>query len=389
MRWKESNAVSERMKFVARLLEGERMTDVCKDFGISRKTGYKIFDRYKNRGLDGLKDQSRAARQRPNQTPTSQIEVILKVRESHPTWGAPKIKAYLEKKHAAAKFPASSTIHAILARNDLILKKRNQKDQYRAKGTELTTASSPNDIWCADFKGQFKLGNNRYCYPLTASDRFSRFIIICEGLEAIDEQESIDLFDQAFAKYGLPNSILSDNGVPFASRSHYGLSKLSVHWLRLGIKLQRIRPGNPQENGSHERMHRTLKADVTRPPSSNFLAQQERFDGFKETYNFERPHQGIEDQCPAELYKVSERKFQPILDELEYPDDDYTLQVSKCGSIRSDDFRVYLGTPFAGENIGVTQVDDNIWQIKFMNYMMGFFDKENQKIQIPENPFLK
>lgn len=388
MPWKESDTMSERMKFVARLLEGERMSDVCREFEISRKTGYKIFERYKKTGLEGLVNQSRSAKRRANQTPQNVVEAVLEVRLTHPTWGAPKIKDYLNKKHSPGVIPASSTIHAILARNELIKKQRRGKNLYRSKGTDLQEARQSNEVWCTDFKGQFKLKNDRYCYPLTLSDRYSRYLLMCEGLECIDELECISLFDQAFTEYGLPDRIHSDNGVPFGSKSHFGISRLSVRWLRLGISIQRSRPGKPQDNGSHERMHRTLKAEATKPPASNFLSQQEVFDDFRNTFNFERPHQAIAGKSPSELYKPSSKIFKPILEELDYPGDDYSLKVSKCGSINLPSFRIYVGTPFASENLGVKLIDEGIWRIRFMDHELGFFDNDTRKMQIGKNPFL-
>lgn len=389
MPWKECSTMTERMKFVSRLLDGERMTDLCKEFGVSRKTGYKIYERFQKTGFEGIRDQSKLPKTRPNQTEIAIERSIIKVRSEHPTWGAPKIKAYLEKRLHEKVIPARSTIHAILERNDLVKQRKRRILEYKSQGTDLTSANAPNKIWCTDFKGQFKLGNKQYCYPLTVTDQFSRYLIACEALENNREQACINIFDELFEEYGLPEVIKSDNGVPFASVSYFGLSSLSVYWLRLGIKLERIKPGHPEQNGSHERMHKTLKAEATIPPSPNILSQQERFDCFRNIFNSERPHQALEMKSPADVYQRSKKTYQSLLEPLEYKDDDFTLLVSNCGSIRkTDKFRIYLGVPFAGYNVGVRQIDEDIWRVRFMNYELGFFDSKHQKLEPSTNPFL-
>jgi transposase InsO family protein len=213
--------------------------------------------------------------------------------------GAPKIKSYLERK--LANVPAKSTVHAILQRHEMVKGKRRGIPVSKAKGTHLSKPCEPNDLWCTDFKGQFKLGNGSYCYPLTVTDQVSRFFLACECFENTSEDQCISSFHRIFSEYGLPAAIRSDNGVPFASRSYFGLSKLAVFWLRLGIKLERIIPGHPEQNGCHERMHRTLKADATKPPSKNILSQQERFDAYREIFNVERPHEALQMASPAQV----------------------------------------------------------------------------------------
>lgn len=388
MPWKECSLMTERMKFVGRLVEGEKMSDLCREFGISRKTGYKIYARFEANGLDGLKDHSKAARNRPNQTDKSMERAIIQVRLEHPTWGAPKIKGYLQKKHGSIVVPARSTIHAILDRNQLIKLRKRPDKNYKSQGTDLISADAPNKLWCTDFKGHFRLANKNYCYPLTVTDQFSRYLLACEALENNQEDPCIEVFDQLFEKYGLPEAIRSDNGVPFASRSYFGLSRLSVYWLRLGIKLERIEPGHPEQNGRHERMHRTLKAEATNPPGSNMLSQQEKFDSFQEIFNNQRPHQAIDMKTPSEIYLPSKTKYKTILEPLDYPSSDHTLTVTRCGSININKTRIYLGTPFSGYNVGIQQIEDGLWKVSFMNYDLGFFDKDSTQIQAGTNPFL-
>src|SRR5262245_32272681 len=302
MPWKESSVVEERLRFVARLLDGEAMTDLCREFGISRKTGYKIFDRYKEHGLEALTDRSRRPIRYANQLPSQVESLIVSLKRNKPHWGARKIRELLLRRLPGdLRLPAKSTIHAVLDRHGLV--KRTCYQRSRATGTRLSQAIAPNDLWCADFKGEFKLGNGRYCYPLTVTDQASRFLLMCEALETIREEVAITAFERLFADRGLPQAIRSDNGTPFASpNALFNLSKLAVWWLRLGIAIERIKPGHPQQNGRHERMHLTLKKEATRPPGMNTLQQQARFDDFVQEFNAERPHEAIAMKCPAEVY---------------------------------------------------------------------------------------
>ena len=294
--------MEERLRFVARLLDGEAMTELCREFGISRKTGYKIFDRYKEHGLEALSDRSRRPVRYANQLPGQVESLIVSLKRNKPHWGARKIRELLLRRLPGdLRLPAKSTIHAVLDRHGLV--KRMGKRRSRATGTPLSKALAPNDLWCADFKGEFKLGNGRYCYPLTVTDQASRFLLMCEALDTTREDVAVTAFERLFADRGLPQAIRSDNGVPFASpNALFNLSKLAVWWLRLGIAIERIKPGHPQQNGRHERMHLTLKKEATRPPGMNSLQQQARFDDFVHEFNAERPHEAIAMKCPAEVY---------------------------------------------------------------------------------------
>lgn len=386
MPWKECGTVSERIRFVARLIEGERMTDLCREFGISRKTGYKIFDRYKLEGSTAFDNQNRRPHRNPNKTPEHIVALILGVRQKHPSWGAPKIRDYLSKKHASAKIPAASTIHVILDRHELVRRRKRLRgaSAYRAQGTELLSEStSPNELWCADFKGQFRLGNQKYCYPLTITDHFSRYLLCVDGFENTQEDAVLRAFRNIFSEYGLPQAIRTDNGVPFSTRTLMGLSKLSVYWLRLGIGIERIKPGHPEQNGRHERMHLTLKQATTNPPMKNFLQQQELFDGFRETYNLERPHNALSKRTPSELYQRSTRPLPAIVPEPEYPDADHVLRVTRCGSIclgGGSGARVFVSAVLGGEHLGARRIDDRLWSLSFCQYELGFFDEESLKL---------
>ena len=386
MPWKECNTMDERLKFVARLLDGEKMAKLCREFGISRPTGYKIYNRYKNHGVEALEDQSRRPHRHANQLPFQIERTILRIKKEHTSWGAPKIREKLLRAYPMIMPPAKSTIHAVLDRHGLV--KRRKRRRYKAEGTPLSDAQSPNGLWCTDYKGEFKLGNKKYCYPLTITDYRSRYLLACEGLESTRSTFAFAVFERVFKEYGLPNAIRSDNGIPFASpHALFGLSRLSVWWLRLGINIERIKPGNPQQNGRHERMHRTLKKDATRPASFNFLQQQGRFDDFVEVYNNERPHQALNGMYPGDVYTPSPREYQPP-EEPDYPYHDRTIRVTQCGRICIGNRKINLSVVFAGQTVGIREVADNIWLVSFLEYDLGFFDEEVGRVEPTTNPFL-
>jgi transposase InsO family protein len=386
MPWKESSVMEERLRFVARLLEGEAMTDVCRDFGISRKTGYKVFDRYREHGLTALTDRSRRPVRYANQLPQQIESLIVSLKRDKPHWGARKIRELLVRRLAGdIRVPAKSTIHAVLDRNGLV--KRMRRTHNRAHGTPLSEGAAPNDLWCADFKGEFKLGNGRYCYPLTVTDHASRFLLLCEALDSTREALACTAFERLFAERGLPLSIRSDNGTPFASpHGLFNLSKLSVWWLRLGIAIERIKPGHPQQNGRHERMHLTLKKETTRPSAMNSLQQQAKFDAFVLEFNCERPHEALAMKCPGEIYTPSPRVYNG-LPELGYPFHDRNILVTACGRICLHRKRIHISTVLAGQSLGIKEVDDGIWLASFMHYDLGYFDLEQKTLQPLDNPF--
>ncbi len=378
--------MDERLRFVSRLLDGEAMTDVCREFGISRKTGYKIYQRYQKLGLEALSDRSRRPVRYANQLPPQIEGLIVNLKRQKPHWGARKIRELLVRRlDGDIRIPAKSTVHAVLHRHGLVT--ALGRCRHRATGTPLSAGTMPNDLWCVDYKGEFKLGNGRYCYPLTVSDHASRFVLLCEALESTREDPAISAFEQLFAERGLPQAIRSDNGVPFASpNALFNLSKLSVWWLRLGVSIERIRPGHPQQNGRHERMHLTLKKEATRPPGMNCLQQQARFDAFVHEFNVERPHEALAMKCPAELYSASSRPYQG-LPELTYPLHDRDVLVTACGRICMHRKRVNISTVLAGQRLGIKEVDDGIWIVSFMHYDLGFIDLEQKTLQPLDNPF--
>ena len=378
--------MDQRLRFVARLLEGESMTDVCREFGVSRKTGYKIFQRYKESGSEALNDRCRRPIRYANQLPSQIESLILTCKQEKPHWGARKIRELLVRRlDQDIRVPAISTIHAVMHRHGLV--KGLKRKGYKATGTELSAGLAPNSLWCTDFKGEFRLGNSRYCYPLTVTDHASRFLLLCEALESVKEETAITAFEQLFLERGLPDAIRSDNGVPFASRSSlFGLSKLSVWWLRLGIAIERIQPGKPQQNGRHERMHLTLKQQTTRPPGANSLQQQARFDEFIPEFNYERPHEGLDMKTPSEVYKPANKPYKGLPD-LSYPLHDREILVTSCGRICMHRKRVNLSTVLAGQRVGIKEIDDGIWIVSFMQYDLGYIDLEQKTLQPIDNPF--
>ncbi|MBY3213233.1 MULTISPECIES: IS481 family transposase [Rhizobium] len=388
MPWRETSVMEERLRFVARLLEGEGMSDVCREFGISRKTGYKIFNRYKDEGLDALTDRSRRPVRYANQLPEPVTVMIVRLKKEKPYWGARKIRELLVKRLAGdVRIPATSTVHAVLDRHGLVSQARKRNRANKAVGTVLGEALAPNDLWCADFKGEFKLGNGRYCYPLTVTDQVSRYLLCCEAFESTREQGVFEAFRRLFAERGLPTAIRSDNGLPFASPNGlYNLSKLSVWWLRLGIGIERIKPGHPQQNGRHERMHLTLKKEATRPPGRTILQQQARFDDFIREFNEERPHEALNMRHPAEIYRPSDRLYTG-LPEIEYPFHDRDVLVTNCGRICMHRKKINISTVMAGQKLGIKEVDNGIWLISFMHYDLGYIDLEQRTLQTIDNPF--
>ena len=311
---------------------------------------------------------------------------IVDAKKDKPHWGARKIRELLVRRLAGdVRIPARSTIHAVLDRYGLV--KRTGKRRQRALGTPLSSGSVPNALWCVDFKGEFRLGNQAYCYPLTVTDHASRLILACEALEGTKEVPVIEAFHTLFQTRGLPDAIRSDNGVPFASPNGlYNLSKLSVWWLRLGVAIERIKPGHPQQNGRHERMHLTLKQETTRPACENHLQQQVRFDDFVREYNTERPHEGLAMATPAEIYTPSSRIYDGLPD-IDYPFHDREVLITACGRICMHRKKINISTVLAGQRVGIKEVDDGIWLVTFMHYDLGYIDLEQRTLQTIDNPF--
>jgi putative transposase len=361
--------VDLRIEFMNRVMRGETVAALCREYGISRKNADKFKERFKRLGEAGLLDQSRAPKTIPHRTPPELVELIVAERKRHPSWGPKKLKDVLEGRLHRV-LPAASTVGDILLRAGLV-QPRQARRRIPPQPTSLRDANAPNDVWCIDYKGQFRLGDKSLCYPLTLTDQRSRFILGCEAMTAISDEEAREACEEIFRRYGLPKAMRSDNGVPFASSGLANLTQLSAYWLRLGIELERIRPAHPEENGRHERMHRTLKFETTRPPRTNLLQQQQRFDEFVEEFNSERPHEALGMKRPAQVYKPSPRKLPLRLDEPQYPEHDDVVAINKYGQIYFRRRQVVISRALAFQYVGLREEPDGRWLVTFMNLDLG------------------
>jgi transposase InsO family protein len=383
--WNTRTPVDLRIEIMNRLLAKERISDLCREYGISRKTGDKFKQRFKRLGIAGLQERSSAPHVIPHKTPHEMETLILEARKSHPTWGPRKLKVVLEKEHLRT-MPSASTIGDILLRHNLV-QPRKKRPRHTPHPTALREANEPNDTWCVDYKGQFRLGDRSYCYPLTLTDQCTRYLLGCEGMAAISDDDARDVCEEVFRLYGLPLVMRSDNGVPFSSTGLAGLTRLSVYWLRLGLILERIRPAHPEENGRHERMHRTLKAETARPARSNLLQQQETFDRFVEEFNGERPHEALDMKCPAEVYRASPRPHPATLPELLYPMHDDVITVTRNGQIHiAGRGLTHLTCALRGEQVGIREELDGRWLVTFATINLGHVDHNNSFVPIESVP---
>lgn len=378
MPWREG-VMNERMRFIVRREAGEKMVDLCREFGISRKTAYKFWSRYQECGPEGLGDYSRRPLRHPNRTALEVEELIVLARDEHPTWGPKKLRVLLKREHPGVPIPVASTIGEILKREGLVRPRRRIRRCSPTPPDKLTISEKPNDVWCADFKGQFRMRNNKYCYPLTITDLKTRFIIATEALESTAMDGTYAGFVQAFRTYGLPKVIRTDNGTPFASTGLAGMSRLSVWWERLGIQPERIEPGHPEQNGQHERMHLTLKQDCTRPPGLNLLQQQEKFDDFRQLFNEKRPHEALGMMCPASLYEASSCQYPELLQAPKYPLHDRVIRVQMDGSLHlRSKCKVHLAASLAGETVGLREYESGKWLVSFLSHDLGVVDQHRR-----------
>jgi putative transposase len=380
MPWQELSPVNLRMRFVSEWDIGLwSMTDLCAEYGISRKTGYKWVERFIAMGRVGLHDQSRRPRCSPQATAQPLVEDLVDLRRRHPTWGARKLLAVARRVAPEAAWPSRSTVCDLLKARGLVRTRRRRHPRATAV-TPLSAVTRPNQTWTTDFKGQFRTRDGVYCYPLTLRDGFSRYVLRCDALVTTGYEATRPCFERAFAEYGLPERIRSDNGAPFASTGFAGLSRLSVWWMRLGIVLDRIEPAHPEQNGSHEQFHQVLKAETTRPPATNAAGQQRRFTRFCAEYNNDRPHEALSDDVPARHYAPSPRALPRRLEPVEYPRHWELRLVSPEGHISWAGNVRFLSQALAGEHVGFEEVDDRIWTIHFAGVALGRFDERKGRI---------
>ena len=381
MPWTVSDPMLQRARLVALHAEGlHSVAELAERFGVSRKTAYKWIDRYADGGADALADRSHIARSHPAKTPPEVEALVVAARQKHPTWGARKLIPWIAKRHPDVALPAPSTVGTILKRHALVEPRRRRRVAAHP-GSRPLVADAPCDVWTADYKGQFKTRDGLYCYPLTVCDAHSRFILACDGHASVEQYGALKAFDRLFREHGLPRSIRTDNGVPFATQAICGLSRLSVWWLKLGITPDRIEPGRPQQNGQHERMHRTLKAECARPPEANMVGQQRRFDAWRTEFNTERPHDALGGGVPADHYAPSPRPMPARLSEPEYPAHAEIRRVSRCGTFKLKGRQRFLSQALAGETIAFEEVADGIWALSFYTVELGRFDERDYQLK--------
>lgn len=375
MPWLETSPMDQRLAFVFDHQRGlYTMTDLCARYGISRKSGYKWLTRFGEDGRRGLRDRSRAPRTCPHQTAPELARLLVAARRSHPSWGPRTLLGWLAVRHPELPWPAASTAGDLLKRLGLV-KKRRRRRPFFHPGVVPPTTTAPNDLWTADFKGHFKTRDGVYCYPLTIADQHTRYLVACQGLLSIEGGGAQRVCTAAFRTYGLPRAIRTDNGVPFATSGIHGLSRLNVWWMQLGIQHQRIRPASPQENGAHERMHKTLKAGAIRPPRGSLAAQQQAFNRFRREYNDERPHQYLDGRTPASCYRRSPRPYPERLPPIEYPGHYLVKRVTNAGTIRFKRKLLFLANPLRQHYVGLEEVGDGIWSLYFNRVLLARFDE--------------
>ena len=375
MAWIETCIMEQRAQFIMEVLDGTySMSELCDHFRISRKTGYKWLNRYEQGGIDSLHDLSRAPNSHPQEISVPVKQAILAVKNRFTKWGAPKIRIRLEREHPDwDSYPAVSTIGLFLRNQNLT---RHRKRRHKSVPTQLplTSGRYANQVWCADFKGHFKTSDGNRCNPLTISDHASRYLLCCKHVDRMSYDPVKQCFERTFRKYGLPEVIRTDNGTPFSSTGLGGLSRLSYWWIRIGIYPERIEPGCPQQNGRHERMHKTLKDHTADPAAKTLAAQQNRFERFRGEYNEQRPHEALQMRTPSECYISSPREYSSRLPEINYPDHMKIRRIRVHGAIKLDNKDLFVSQSLAGELVGVEQINEDNSRLWYCNYLLGQID---------------
>lgn len=369
MGWKETCAMEERMRFMLAVRKREEsFAAICREFGVSRRVGYKWLGRFEEEGVCGLEDRSRAPLHHPHAMKQKVADRCLDVRRGHPSWGPLKVRAYLERKAPATVWPAASSIGELFDREGLTVKRKLRR-RSPPSSAPFARCAAANDVWCIDFKGWFLTGDGKRCEPLTITDAYSRYLLRCQALPRTDTEHVWPVLEAAFREFGLPRYLRSDNGSPFASRGAGGLSKLSVKLIKAGVTPERIAPGKPQQNGRHERMHLTLLQEAASPPASNMREQLKRLRRFQREYNEERPHQALDDATPADRYQLSPRRFDGILRTPEYVDHKVRM-VRSNGTIKLGGKLVFISQALIGEPVGLLEHDDG-WTVSYGPIELG------------------
>jgi transposase InsO family protein len=381
MPWKVTDVVEERTRFVLEYDSEEyTMAELCRIYGIARKTGYEWVERYRGEGLGGLEDRRYGAGSHPNQTDAGIEEQILQLKYAHPSWGAKKLHGHLWAKKKGVKWPVVSTFGEILRRAGLSTPQRKRL-RVPVYSKPFEKVEKANQVWCADFKGWFLTGKGERIDPLTVTDAHSRYLLRCQSVVKTDTEHVEAIFGAAFREYGMPQRIRTDNGAPFASRAIAGISRLSVYWMKLGIQPERIKPGHPEQNGRHERMHRTLKAETAKPPAANRRAQQEAFDRFRQQFNEERPHEALQQQTPASRYQSSPRPYPDRVPEPEYDSHMKPKRVYPDGTFFWKGKQIFISKALGRESIGLEPIDDRYWAVYFAKFPLAQFDSYNLLMQ--------
>jgi len=383
MSWKETCVMSERIKMISSYVGGDfAISELAAEYGVSRKTVYKWIERHEVGGWSALADRSRAPRHHPNAVTAEVEQTLVELKERWPLWGAPKLRRKLEAILDAESLPAESTVSEILRRHGLSRIARRRRRAVPST-QPFAACQAANALWCADFKGWFRTGDGSKCTPLTISDGYSRYLLRCQGLDGSTGFTTVQpLFIATFREYGMPRAMRTDNGAPFASTGLGGLSALSVWWVRLGLDLERIQPGQPQQNGRHERMHRTLKAATAQPPQANLRRQQKAFDEFRREYNEQRPHEALGQRPPAEVYQPAPRDYPERLPEQRgYPDEWQKRRVQSSGQIKWKGRNVYITDALVGQEMGLKPAGDGQWELYFEGLQIGHYDERKCRLR--------
>ena len=379
MPWKGVTVSEQRQRFLEDYqCNYYSISELAERFGISRRTAHKWINRYKQYGQEGYQELSRRPHTCPWRTDQALVDELVKLRKARPRWGPKKLLDLMQRRDAKRHLPSIATAARILAREGLVKPRRRYRRAH--PGCPKTIPQGPNDIWAADYKGQFRLKNGKYCFPLTVSDLSSRFLLGVDAHPAISMEKTLRYFTTVFHTYGLPNRIRTDNGTPFASNALARLSQLSVWFIKLGIYPELIEPGEPQQNGIHERMHRTLKQEATIPPASSMPAQQRKFDSFREEFNQVRPHEAIDMMRPGEIYQSSSRAMPKRIETYDYPSHYLVRRVSRSGTIRVFGKQIFVSHTLDEDYVGLEEVDDGVYDLFFCFYQIGRYELRTNKI---------
>ena len=382
MPWKELTPMQQRSQFIKDLETGlYTMSELCRAYQVSRKTGYKWAKRYVEGGEAGLADRSRRPHSCLHSTSEAAAQALVEARRQHPTWGSRKLLAWLAHRQPELRLPAASTATDILKRHGVVESRRRRRRSQRGPvEPPRVDMTAPNTVWTMDFKGEFKTRDGVYCYPLTVVDGFSRYLLGCHGQSSTSGLEARPILDRWMRQYGLPQAILTDNGAPFATHALCGLSRLSVWWIKLGIQIFHIQAGHPEQNGRHERLHRTLKAETTRPPAMNRRGQQIKFTRFRRYYNEHRPHEALGQRPPAQLYQSSPRPYPRREPKVEYPAHFEVRRISPKGALRWRKSSIFVSEVLQAEPVGLEEIEDGVWDVYFCDQLLGRFDEREDRI---------